>query len=62
MGVSLIMCLTQPRRGCSAAASALQAGINAAKALLYLEIHHCDVNPNIIARGVASGSARLFPA
>lgn len=62
MGVPLIGSLTDPQRGCSGAPSSLQASRNAETALLYLEIHHCDVNPNIMASGVGSGSARLLPA
>lgn len=62
MGVPLILSVKDPQRGCRGAALSLQASRNAEKTLLYLEIHHCDVNPNIMASGVGGGSARLLPA
>lgn len=38
-----------------------EASTNAEKTLLYLEIHHCDANPNMIVNHhVGNGSARLF--
>lgn len=40
--ISLLDC------GCSITALSLQVNRNAGKTLLYLEIHHCDIHPNIM--------------